>query len=128
VKESAIQTTKDLLIAAKDLLIEGGWVKQIGETADGRHCVIGALAKLLKGTNRTTYHYAICFLENAIQELNPEDDCDYLSDDVVSFNDRENTTFNDIMDVFDRAIILEKEAKSLPPLPIAHYNKLHKLW
>jgi hypothetical protein len=87
-----VMKTSELLRKAKAALLEMGWTKNTARDEWGRHCAVGAV--LLFDAETKTQAEARDFLCTA---------CPGVEDDIVRFNDRRTTTFNDIMDVFDRA-------------------------
>lgn len=109
------EQTLEVLQEAKTLLIENGWIKGafvgetqkgafVGETQDGvTHCTLGALGQVMMEK------YDLQALAQAQHTEPAKILAEILNGDIATWNDDESTTFGDVMDLFDRAILETKE-------------------
>ncbi len=99
-----IKNSTDILRAAKQLLIDVGWVKGRSTKRDksGKiigYCATGAVSNVANGNlNNSLFPQR----DRAIARLNKASGNKYLS--VVGFNDHPHTSKKQILAVFDRAI------------------------
>lgn len=101
-------TASDLLADARGLLVEHGWTKGAYHKSTGELCAVGALAAAVKG-----HAHNIMFktpdARAAMDRLCQAADArGYLS--VTCLNDAKATTFADVLDLYDDAIVAAKEA------------------
>lgn len=95
-----------LLEGAKRELFESGWCKRYFVTpVTGEICLSTALARgqasIWKGSKDHVYYQARQAVVDALPEM--------LVRSVVVFNDASKTTFDDVINVIDQAIIAVKE-------------------
>lgn len=99
-------TPVEKLQAARDYLIENGWHQGgvgprdplTAERTGEERCIIGA-------------HWEVCDR----QSLSSKPALRYIAriePGIIAFNDDPSTTFNDVMNLFDEAILLAKEAEA----------------
>lgn len=114
--------TSEVLGAAKTVLLEKGWTQGRSVNTKGEVCADGALcvasgahfgADMVWPTmwpntlDLKVYEPANKALEAALASMGIADDRSY-----VYYNDTPSTTFNDIMDLFDEAILLAKQQEA----------------
>lgn len=92
-----LSKTTQKLLAAKQYLIDFGWLQGYLVDTKGRTCMIGALQKVNGQTRHSTY-----FLWKAISIESRERG----RTDVINWNDVEGRTFDEVLAAFDRAIAL----------------------
>jgi hypothetical protein len=80
--------------------IEAGWVQNFTRTRNGV-CVIGALGNY--------YNRAVDLLLAAVAQVDPEA---FRTRNITAFNDRPGRTKQEVLEAFDRAVILSLEAKT----------------
>lgn len=89
-------TTVETLQKMKDELMVKGWTRAKFEDEDGRVCLLGSLT-------RSNFLNEADFIEvlEALRQV--------TGFSILGFNDARGRTFNDIIDVLDKAIMNEKE-------------------
>lgn len=109
--------TVEVLQRAKDYLMEKGWHKGsfLDEGLPGNAaCAVGAVMMADSSSDLDAHEP---FLFSAAQSLYPERTPATFKEaamrPVAAFNDHEDTTFNDVMAVYDEAIRLAKEEASV---------------
>lgn len=121
---------KDLLIEAKNLINVSGWTQGIMWNEKHEYCAIGALIEVAKVATDSNYmaasgeeeekvegyHEAIWTLAKAVPDLDDDDDekgaltvngnqLDPMIERIVIFNDDGETSKQDVLDMFDKAIV-----------------------
>lgn len=107
----------EILQEARDYLMAHGWTQLVSEDTHGKVCVMGALDKAVQGPTE-----AAVFLNRAADRLFPEryQLARFYHDEgqstsytcaAASINDHPKTTFNDVMGIYDEALLLAKEAQ-----------------
>lgn len=81
-----------LLMGTKERLFDKGWMKNSSGTSNGPNCLIGAIAQTARSSSHLGWSEALNALEQGI------------GDRINRFNDRPETTFDDIIDAIDRSI------------------------
>lgn len=93
-------TPREGLERTRTLLMEKGWCKHDVVTAEGQHCLFGAVLD-----SGGSIGAQMRYLNRALGES----DWTCSAGPVAYFNDADETTFNDVIGVIDEAIILAKE-------------------
>lgn len=93
-------TPVELLQAGKERLLRHGWMQKETGLPNGRSCAYGALIFSVNGDYDPVNH-ALTFLERSINST------DWYP--LTVWNDKEDRTFNEVMDLYDEAILLAKE-------------------
>ena len=96
--------TVEILQAAKEHLIENGWCKQDLWNAEGQACAMGALFSVGK---HGAISRAMDFLIASVPTCST---AGYRT--VPGFNDDPDVGFNEVMGLYDNAILLAKEAEA----------------
>lgn len=108
--------TSEVLIKARDYLMEHGLCKGTFEDDEGHVCAQGAVCRatdsvLLSIEVPGKKHFMGGVSAGAVNAINVLNECcGYRF--VFTFNDNPSTTFNDVIDLFDRAIIKAKEMEA----------------
>lgn len=89
----------ELLNKTKAYLLEKGWVKNCFKDEDGRVCLMGAINQGNRGNMDSV---------NLRDEIY-SDMVGTLGMSVAFWNDKEERTFNDVMDFLDEMILKAKE-------------------
>jgi hypothetical protein len=118
-----LERPSEILQKAQNILLEDGWAQYYHKTGDGRHCMLGALYEAAGFYHSEPEAYRLEWDDSrfklvvypAFQYLHtavgiPEAS---ISETVSMVNDNFSTTFTDVMNWFDKAILLAKEAESL---------------
>ena len=113
-------TAVEVLTRAKEILMEKPWGKGAHRNQKGELCMAGAhleayAGRCLKGMEFLDYAMRMgecnpeqfSYLNRAATRLFPE-----RGERTASVNDHPETTFQDVMAVFDDAILLAKEAEA----------------
>ena len=106
--------TVEVLQAAKDRIIERGWCKNVLVDDDGRVCAVGALydgtVENMYGNSDfiSSHHKEIMDAEFFLTKCSPPVPGAPWGD-IVSYNNFSTTTVNDVLNVFDQAILKAKE-------------------
>ncbi len=129
-----MKTPVELLQEGRDRLMRDGWVKSAFVSTGNRHCALGALfgTELTVATRRLneteTYTEVDYYHTYDQQDPNVQRAHDYLitaipkslpakrytreiSAGVPGFNDHLDTQFNDVIALYDRAILAAKEGE-----------------
>lgn len=106
--------TVEVLNKMKDALMEYGWGRRVLQDNEGKLCLMGARNKVLgysMDQNRCEDSYKADYISDLIESFLPAN-CRRL-DDTCSrlwmYNDRVAKSFNDVINVIDQAILVEKE-------------------
>lgn len=98
-------TPADLLVTARGFIVTEGWCQNHHRMPyTGEVCTVGALSLAANGDAQNTHRsepehkQAYTFLQRASGCLS-----------VLAWNDADDTTFEDVLDLFDRAIAEAKE-------------------
>lgn len=116
IKPTNYKSTKALLKKARKLIAKGPWVKgSYLNTKTGEFCAVGALYAAQYGIAKNgEYHYAIdmdytidCIAqaEHALNIVVRKSDNTYFrGSSIVAYNDNAQTTLEDVLNIFDKAI------------------------
>jgi hypothetical protein len=115
-----------VLTQAKQLLLEHGWIKDNFSNDKDQRCLVGAvqhakaICDYIGGYTRLQYSHLLLeayeaynYLSQAVDELLRDESSATGSSSIgklTRFNDCSSTTFNDVIAVLDRAVVLAKES------------------
>lgn len=88
------------LEAVKTVLFDNGWCQHTLEDEEGRYCIVGAVIHAHEGAQEASWQSSETM--HAIHRVS--------NGDVVNFNNAPTTTFSDIIDLIDAAILQVKES------------------
>lgn len=97
----------DVLVAARDVLQERGWVKGVYEDERGCVCISGAVQMVMFGSTRSPFPDN---LPSSVFDLSYEAEValnrnlPHWARSLEAFNDSDNVTERDVYDLIDRAI------------------------
>jgi hypothetical protein len=92
----------------RNRLLERGWCQDVLEEADGSLCSVGAIRSAVLGDTDRTYDPAAMWVcKRAVATLS-----DAAGVHIPVFNDAPGRTFDEVIDVFDKAEKLAEQAES----------------
>lgn len=100
----------DNLAAARSYLIEHGWARKTLQADDGRVCALGALECV--GVEWDVAFETDCLQDAAIERAGAMVGSPFPIATIASFNDDFAESTSDVIAIYDRAIILAKEAEA----------------
>jgi len=97
----------DLLQEAKNRLIEDGWIQYHLHRQEG-HCLTGALHEAAGRVEVDEY----CDWVSANRILTETIEANSRAETIVGWNDHRTRTFDQVMEMLDKAILAAKEAEA----------------
>lgn len=111
---SDIQTQVAILEGAKTQLMEHGWVKDHFSTPEGQMCMTTALRrateKVLNTNGAPSDRVAVALQGDYMAVRKTLINKVLFGFEIINFNDRGSTTFTDVIEALDQAIIITKES------------------
>lgn len=112
----------ELIREARHLLFERGWTKFELEDENGHLCAIGALQSTVETCNCDAYRTALHALNEAsgLSCGRGGENCEHP---IARFNDHPHRTFQEVIDVFDKAEKIAESALPLNPTPASRPSR-----
>jgi len=93
------QSVEEVLTKAKELILDKGWIQGEARSPEG-FCTLGAVMEV--STFDSSWNIKVAAVETYLEKVTG-------ADFIPGWNDEETRTLNEVIDAFDRALILAKE-------------------